>query len=48
MYIAEEFDCPICDLHLFGRKEIAAADLDEEFTDTEAREREFEPEYGND
>jgi hypothetical protein len=48
VYLAEEFDCPICDLHLFGRKEIEAAELSDEFTKIEVREREFEAEYGND
>lgn len=47
-FIVEEFVCPVCQLHLFGAKEIDAAGLPEEFSRTEAREREFEPEYGND
>lgn len=46
-YLAEEFACPICDLHLFGRKEVEAADLPDEFTKCEVREREFKAEYGN-
>ena len=44
----EVFECPSCGLHLYGVKEIAAAELSDEFTLTEDRVREFEPDYGND
>lgn len=47
-YSSEEFLCPVCQLHLRGTLEIYATDLPGEFTETEEREREFEPEYGND
>lgn len=47
-YSVEEFICKVCNLHLSGTRELAATDLPEEFTETESREREFEPEYGND
>jgi hypothetical protein len=47
-YAAEEFICKVCGLHLIGTKEIEASPLPEEFCETEEREREFEPEYGND
>lgn len=47
-YTVEEFFCPTCSLHLFGTQETQAADLPDEFTQTEVREREFEPDYGND
>ena len=46
-YLSEEFHCPTCGLHLNGRREIGATDLPEEFYKVEEREREFEPEYGN-
>lgn len=47
-YSIEVFECPVCGLRLFGTKEIAAADLPEEFTEEEYREMEFGEEYGND
>ena len=46
-YGAEEFRCPTCDLHLDSREEIEAVGLDPDHTETETREREFEPDYGN-
>lgn len=48
VYVVEEFICPTCGLHLYGSKETNAAKLPEEFTLREIREREFEPDYGND
>ncbi|MDP3512318.1 MAG: hypothetical protein Q8S20_06185 [Sulfuritalea sp.] len=45
---AEEFHCPSCELHLNSRDEIEAAELDVERTVTEMRQREYEPDYGND
>ena len=47
-FTVEAFECPVCHLHLYGTKEIAAAELPDEFSETEEREREFEEEYGND
>lgn len=48
VYTAEEFVCPTCGLHLFGTKELDFAGLPDEFTTYSEREREFEPDYGND
>ncbi|MCK1582427.1 hypothetical protein IVB03_23390 [Bradyrhizobium sp. 168] len=48
LYVAEEFYCPACGLRLGSREEIEAVDLDVEHTETEARQREYEPDYGND
>ena len=47
-FYAEEFHCPICDLHLESEVEIEAASLPAEHVETEEREAEYEPEYGND
>jgi len=47
-FVAEEFQCPSCGLHLDSREEIAAANLEVEHTETETRQREYEPDYGND
>lgn len=47
-YVTEDFVCPTCSLRLFGAKEIQAGGLPEEYTMSEAREREFGEEYGND
>ncbi|MBF0275576.1 MAG: hypothetical protein HQK84_10135 [Nitrospinae bacterium] len=47
-YSSEEFICKTCDLHLSRTRELAATDLPDEFYETEEREREFEPDYGND
>ena len=47
-YIAEEFECPSCHLHLDNRDAIAAAGIDVDHTETETRQREYEPDYGND
>jgi hypothetical protein len=47
-YTIEVFECPICGLRLYGTKEIAAAELPEDFTEREEREMEFGEEYGND
>jgi hypothetical protein len=48
IFAAEEFLCPVCGLHFYGTKEIAAAEMPEDFSTREVREREFEPDYGND
>jgi hypothetical protein len=47
-YEAEDFRCPSCALHLDSRDEIEAAGLDTEHAETETRERQYEPDYGND
>jgi hypothetical protein len=47
-FSVEEFVCPICALRLYGTNEILAAELPEEFSEKETREREFEEDYGND
>ena len=47
-YVAEEFECPSCHLHLDNREAVAATGLDVEHTETETRQREYEPDYGND
>jgi len=47
-YAIEAFQCPVCGLHLYGTKEIAAAGLPDGFTGREDREMEFGEEYGND
>jgi hypothetical protein len=47
-YVAEEFHCPACGLHLDTRDPIEAVDLDVEHTETESRQREYDPDYGND
>lgn len=47
-YVTEDFLCPTCGLRLFGAKEVQAGGLSEEYTKSEAREREFGEEYGND
>lgn len=45
---AEEFHCPSCELHLNSREEIEAVEMDVERTVMETRQREYEPDYGND
>lgn len=47
-YSAEEFHCPVCELKLYSLDEIVAAKLEPKLTIKEQREREYEPEYGND
>ena len=47
-YVAEEFLCPSCNLHLDNRDTIEAAGLDVDHIETETRQREYEPDYGND
>jgi hypothetical protein len=46
--VAEEFRCPVCDLHLASQAEIDAAGLQIEHVETEVRERRYEEEYNND
>lgn len=47
-YVAEEFQCPSCGLHLESRDAIEAGGLDVDNVETETRQREYEPDYGND
>jgi len=47
-YVAEEFVCPSCGLHLDSRDAIAAVGLTDDHTETETRQRQYEPDYGND
>jgi hypothetical protein len=47
-FSAEEFFCITCGLHLAGKREMSVTALPEEFCEIEEREREFEPDYGND
>ena len=47
-YVAEEFLCPSCNLHLDNRDAIEAVGLDVDHIETETRQREYEPDYGND
>jgi hypothetical protein len=46
--IADEFYCPACELKLRSREEIQAIGMDIGHIVTETRQREYEPEYGND
>jgi len=45
---SQEFVCPTCKLKLYGTDELSVAGLPDEFEIEEEREREFEPDYGND
>jgi hypothetical protein len=47
-YVAEEFLCPSCNMHLDSREAIEAVELDVDHVETEIRQREYEPDYGND
>ena len=47
-YVAEEFLCPSCALHLDSRDAIEATGLEVDHIETETRQREHEPDYGND
>ncbi|MFN3191263.1 MAG: hypothetical protein ACE361_12120 [Aureliella sp.] len=47
-YVTEEFWCPVCGLRLAGVQEVGASDIPKEFEQEMEREREFEPDYGND
>jgi hypothetical protein len=47
-YVAEEFECHSCHLHLDSRDAIAATGVDVDHVKTEARQRQYEPDYGND
>ena len=47
-YAAEEFRCPACQLVLDNRDSIGAVGLSIDYDTTETRQREYEPDYGND
>jgi hypothetical protein len=47
-YVAEEFICPSCGLHLDSRDAIEAVGLEVDHFETETRQREYEQDYGND
>jgi hypothetical protein len=47
-YSADEFFCPVCQLRLNGQIELEACEIDTDIKEIEEREREYEPEYGND
>jgi hypothetical protein len=46
-YSGEELYCPTCSLHLEGHVSLAAAGVDPSHVETEERETEYEPEFGN-
>ncbi|MEM7068329.1 MAG: hypothetical protein AAF478_05535 [Pseudomonadota bacterium] len=47
-YSGEQFHCPTCGLRLEGYDELQAAGVECDFAETDEREMEYEPEYGND
>ena len=47
-FTGERFLCPTCGLELNGYDELTYADVDPEYSDTDEREMEYEPDYGND
>src|SRR5262245_5251637 len=46
-YGADELRCPVCDLHLDSRLEIEAANVQPDREETQFRDRQYEPDYGN-
>jgi hypothetical protein len=46
-YSADEFECQVCSLELFGSDQLEAAGLLLNHTELEERQIEYEPEYGN-
>lgn len=46
-YSADEFSCPVCGLHLIGQAEIELGGYDLQHIETDERQIEYEPEYGN-
>jgi hypothetical protein len=44
---ADEFHCPVCGLELIGQQQVSDAGLELDYTDTEERRIEYEPDYGN-
>ena len=47
-FIGEQFRCPACQLELDGHDELGYANLPANHEDTDGREMEYEPDYGND
>lgn len=47
-FYGEDFKCPVCELSLTGSEELEAADLNYIHTDSQEREMDYEPDYGND
>ena len=47
-YTAEQFKCPTCTLFLDGEVEISTVGLDLSYSETDERELQYEPDYGND
>ncbi len=47
-FVGEEFHCSTCNLELIGYDELNFAELEPEYSDTNEREMEYEPDYGND
>lgn len=47
-YVAEELHCPACQLHLDNRESIEAVGIDVDHIEQDIRQREYEPDYGND
>ena len=47
LFTAEEFVCPTCQLRIEGVQGLEAVGLDTNFEEHEIRERQYEPEYGN-
>lgn len=46
-YSADEFSCPVCGLRLIGQAEVEAGGYEIEHFETDERQIEYEPEYGN-
>lgn len=46
-YVAEEFHCPACQLHLDSREAIDAVGLAVDYQEQETRQRDYGEEYGN-
>lgn len=46
-YSAEEFECHVCSLEIYGSEELESAGLPLERKELEEREIEYEPDYGN-
>jgi len=47
-YVADSFFCPVCQLRLNSQAELEAGGLETSYSEVETREREYEPDYGND
>lgn len=46
-YSADEFACPVCGLHLTGQAEVEAGGYKLNHSETDERQIDYEPEYGN-